>query len=246
MKVKKAFSFVVAITIIFTISASSVYASEEEISDGTLIRYSGNEKVYIIPGNVRIIAENAFENCEQLEEICIGENVELIQSGAFMNCPNLKTICFSDTNSIAFGDSIADKDILFLVNNENKGVRKSIAMSGYNWATFYVCKTFGKTVIAFLYGEMSDFSRNDDLNMIIDKYLPDYLYFDSTNVYYYSTSLSAGEVNYAQPYNPGLFVKVGVMLKTWNMPEKQEIESGNDGAKNGIKRLLNALIKIFR
>lgn len=242
MKISKISSLFIATIIILSSSMFAFSAFTENISEGVLIRYNGNEKVYSIPENVKTINENAFDGCSELEEIYIGQNVECIKSNAFDNCRNLKLICFCDTNAITLGDSIVNKNVMIFINNENESVRKSIAMNGYKWSTFSACNTFGKNVLMLLYGE----SIEPVTDVIIEKYMPDYIYSADTNRYFYSSGLSSEEINYSKTYNPGLFVKLGVMSEIWNMPDKEDIESGNDGVKNGIKRLLNAMIKLFR
>lgn len=242
MKISKIVSLFMAAVIILSSSMLVFSDFAENISDGILISYSGNEKVYSVPESVKTISEYAFDGCTGLEEIYIGQNVECIKSNAFSNCPNLKLICFCDTNAITFGDSIANKNVMIFINDENKNVRKSIAMSGYNWSAFSACNVFGKKVLMLLYGE----STESFTNVILEKYMPDYIYSSDANSYFYSSGLSSEEINYSETHNPGLFVKFGVMSKTWNMPDKKDIETGNDGVKNGIKRLLNALVKLFK
>ena len=53
-------------------------------------RYGINS--YIIPNDVKIIGEGAFEDCDNLTSVTIPNSVTTIASRAFFECENLKDI----------------------------------------------------------------------------------------------------------------------------------------------------------
>lgn len=58
----------------------------------TLIKAKSSLYSYTIPTSVTCIAEDAFNNCELLKEIVIGENVSTIESGSFSGCEKLTSV----------------------------------------------------------------------------------------------------------------------------------------------------------
>ncbi len=80
-------------------------------SDNSLLRVSITIKDVVIPDNVTSLSENAFYNCDLIENITIpvdlisfrtrrnGGNVEFTEQGThayFNNCPNLKSVTFAE------------------------------------------------------------------------------------------------------------------------------------------------------
>lgn len=61
------------------------FADEYVVINSVLVRYKEKAGVYqaVIPENVTTIAENAFENCSQLQNIVVGSRVSIINAGAF-------------------------------------------------------------------------------------------------------------------------------------------------------------------
>ena len=64
------------------------------ISDGVLLKYSGNDTIVNIPSSVVRIAANAFESRLDVIEITIPDSVKDIESFAFVPCKSLKVIKF--------------------------------------------------------------------------------------------------------------------------------------------------------
>ena len=54
-----------------------------------LIKYVGNSKICIIPDNIKIIGESAFENCTFLERVIFPKSIEVIEQLAFNGCTSL-------------------------------------------------------------------------------------------------------------------------------------------------------------
>lgn len=54
-------------------------------------------KNYSIRTGTLIISDNAFANCEQLEELTIPDGVEIISNSAFLNCKSLSRLFLPDT-----------------------------------------------------------------------------------------------------------------------------------------------------
>lgn len=65
-----------------------------DIVGDALTRYLGNDKEVVVPKEVKIIGERAFEATTNLESITIGENVNCIKSRAFSNCKSLVNVVF--------------------------------------------------------------------------------------------------------------------------------------------------------
>ena len=61
-----------------------------EIKDNILYKYTGNDKVVIIPDEVEIINTNAFDN-NKIVEVIIGKNVKKLCYNA-INTPNLNVL----------------------------------------------------------------------------------------------------------------------------------------------------------
>ena len=45
----------------------------------------------VLPEGVKVISNNAFENCQRLEKVEFPSTLERIESEAFLNCFNLKS-----------------------------------------------------------------------------------------------------------------------------------------------------------
>lgn len=76
------------------------------VVDGELIAFAVDcgKTEYIIPDNVVVIGENAFEYCVDLTGVYIANGVTTIESGAFENCYGLKEITIPNS-VITIGDS---------------------------------------------------------------------------------------------------------------------------------------------
>ncbi len=61
-----------------------------------LVRYPSGKtnNTYTVPSTVTTIGSNAFDRCENLTSVVLGENVSLIDWNAFYSCYNLKSITF--------------------------------------------------------------------------------------------------------------------------------------------------------
>ena len=71
------------------------YMGEIDIPDKILYHFDvENQKEYYY--KVVAIGENAFENCEYLRKITIGENVKIIKENAFAGCRNLQFVEFPE------------------------------------------------------------------------------------------------------------------------------------------------------
>lgn len=69
------------------------------IVDGLLLKYIGEDTDIVIPGNVRLITNNAFEKTN-IQSVVISNTVEAIYDNAFLNCKELKTVSFADNSII--------------------------------------------------------------------------------------------------------------------------------------------------
>ena len=69
-----------------------------EIKNNVLIKVKKSEitEKFIIPNDVKIIGEGAFQGLKKLRSIVIPSNVRVIEEGAFESCKNLEKVSLSD------------------------------------------------------------------------------------------------------------------------------------------------------
>lgn len=79
-----------------TVIPKSPSAGEFVIGDGVLKRYNSVSPSVVIPGNVKVIGRNAFEDCREITEVRLSDSVEMIEENAFSGCDNLKTVILTD------------------------------------------------------------------------------------------------------------------------------------------------------
>jgi len=103
------------------------YQEPAVILNHALIKYNGSARRFVIPENIRVIAENAFEDCNTLEEVIIPEGVEWIGKEAFCHaglkrvripgsvkfigkwaftCDNLEDVQFDEHLSAEFEENV--------------------------------------------------------------------------------------------------------------------------------------------
>lgn len=72
----------------------NIYNAEADfvIRAGVLEKYNGAQADVVIPANVKIIGENAFEGCTGLTSVVIPTWVTEIECAAFSNCRRLKEV----------------------------------------------------------------------------------------------------------------------------------------------------------
>lgn len=72
----------------------SVVSQDEDfvIKYGILKKYVGNDTIVVIPEGVTGIDQQAFYECDMIEEIVIPKGVTIIESGTFANLANLKKV----------------------------------------------------------------------------------------------------------------------------------------------------------
>lgn len=76
------------------------------IINNILQRYSGKEKIFVVPEGVKKIGSNAFSWCKTLERVVLPESVNSIGECAFIRCDSLKEINLEnvfDIHDSAFG-----------------------------------------------------------------------------------------------------------------------------------------------
>lgn len=88
----------------------------EEIDDYSFI--GTNLKSIVFPQSLRIIGQEAFEYCHELQEIIFGGNVYLCYA-AFQNCTNLQVVSLFTGDNFTYGyqNGYWDKDIFALSDN---------------------------------------------------------------------------------------------------------------------------------
>ncbi len=76
-----------------------------ELSDYSTINeelFSGRTDIVkvVFPEGVKVIGNNAFENCINLEEVELPNSLQSIGSEAFINCANLKKVVYGENVSV--------------------------------------------------------------------------------------------------------------------------------------------------
>lgn len=70
---------------------------EFEIVAGVLVKYNGASPDVVVPDNVMVIGEGAFENSAGIRSVKINEGVWQIGQRAFAHCPRLKKVEFPES-----------------------------------------------------------------------------------------------------------------------------------------------------
>lgn len=94
--------FILSLTVFFFLARlpgtkSSAAATDFQISNGTLISYTGTEARISIPSEVKVIGAEAFAGNTNLTAVVIGDNVKEIKSGAFSNNTSLKRVSIGES-----------------------------------------------------------------------------------------------------------------------------------------------------
>ena len=78
-----------------------------------------------VPDNIEKIGRAAFQNCEKLKAIDLGNSVKTIEQGAFRGCNNLKRVFLPDSLTILGPNIFEDcpEDIV-LIANKRSGINK--------------------------------------------------------------------------------------------------------------------------
>lgn len=97
------------------VSNLTTSSSEEfEITNNILVKYTGSSNIVVVPEDVKVIGERAFNWCENLVAITLPTKLAAIKAKAFYGCKNLNTIELPDTlvvieeNAFAFCESLID------------------------------------------------------------------------------------------------------------------------------------------
>lgn len=245
---KKAISWILTVaTILACVCVGTVGSSAAEeiiIENGVLLKYSADDEFYEIPKEVKKIGENAFGECDNLREIYIGDNVTSIGSGAFTACESLEQICIAGTQAITVNGTVANQNVKFLINNDNRATRKSIAMAKTNeWSTYAVYTVQNKKTLTFLYG--AGYSDVESLSgrRIIQEVKPYYILLEYGDIYFKLKDNGNGELVPGDKVDPGFFFRLSMNFNNLSkLRDKEEIENGNDGANSFWQRLR----KLFR
>lgn len=101
-KLRKFFILLMMCTVFLGIKANASWADENQREDfnivnNVLISYKGKDKSVVIPSNVTIIGESAFEGCENLLKVTLSNKLTLLNSYMFTGCVSLKDIIIPDS-----------------------------------------------------------------------------------------------------------------------------------------------------
>ena len=113
-----------------------------EIKNNVLIKVKKSEitEKFIIPNDVKIIGEGAFQGLKKLRSIVIPSNVRVIEEGAFESCKNLESVSLSDgledIEAHAFTSCKSLKEII--IPNTVKSI---------SWGSFSDCESLKKVVL---------------------------------------------------------------------------------------------------
>ena len=98
------------------------------IENGTLIKYHGKDDSIIVPNNVSVIDDQAFEDCDCIATVVLPDSITDIGSTAFLNCKKLTNISLPNslmnigTCSFASCKSLANVHIPDKVTSVNIGL----------------------------------------------------------------------------------------------------------------------------
>ena len=114
-----------------------------------------------IPDGVTYIAKRAFENCQDIKELAIGEEVEQIYSNTFKGLPNLEKIVFKATNVTCDGaafegmgsqskkvEIIIAKNVSQIPNDIFKQIEASDVETVLTFENEHKCTSIGKNAFA--------------------------------------------------------------------------------------------------
>lgn len=164
---KKKITFFILLFITFTcfnffITNKTVKAASEfEIDGTTLISYNGAASKVVIPSNITIIGDGAFEYNEQLVEVVLHDKVTQIGIRAFNNCRNLSAIniekvtkigemSFQGTSirEVTFPDAITDIPIGTFAYSKIEEVTLSKNALSIASSAFYKCSNLKKITLS--------------------------------------------------------------------------------------------------
>ena len=89
------------------------------IENDILKRYNVCDTEVIVPDNVAVIGEGAFEECSFIKSIVISQGVKIIDEWAFCNCDDLVSVSIPDSVEIIWDNAF--------YNCENLSVIKDIS-----------------------------------------------------------------------------------------------------------------------
>lgn len=135
------------------------YKSNFIIKNGTLTAYQGNNRDILIPAEVETIGNNAFSgnkrlrsiivpgtvkkidvrafaDCNNLEEVILGEGIETIESNVFTGCERLKRVIYPNSVSKYQGWTFYDTNLSEPVMNTSGTILVfcSKSVSGEKWS----------------------------------------------------------------------------------------------------------------
>jgi|GEM_PF-4477481 len=123
-----------------TTTTTTTVSGTQNITDGVLVKYVGNEKVIVVPEGVASIGDNAFNGCSEAEKIVLPNSITSIGELAFSRCASLMEIVMPDTmeslGKNAFGGCASLKEIVI-----------PDGITTINESVFMNCKSLTKVVI---------------------------------------------------------------------------------------------------
>lgn len=140
----------------------SVHKKTKIIADGAF-NMCHNLETLTIPDGIQSIGNEAFDDCEELESVVIGNNLKIIEDRAFKNCKSLKTFTLSDS-IISIGNEAFD----YCEELESVVIGKNLKSIGSN--AFTGCKSLKSlkipdSVVSIGYGAFSGCNNLTDLNI---------------------------------------------------------------------------------
>lgn len=101
--------FILFVSFLFSVTLNGSANSSEyfEVSEDTLVRYTGDASMITIPSGIKIIGESAFEGNETLKKVIISKGVECIDFNAFGGCTALLEVEISDSVNLIKSSAFA-------------------------------------------------------------------------------------------------------------------------------------------
>ena len=99
-----------------SLSQSTEIIGDFEISDGMLMKYTGNDHHVVIPEGVEKLKSTVFWNCHTMEKITIPNTVYNLGGDTFYNCENLSDLTIPESVVIMGDNPFANCPKLSLIN----------------------------------------------------------------------------------------------------------------------------------
>jgi hypothetical protein len=110
------------------------FDTDFEIKNNVLVKYHGNKDSIIIPNNVKVIGEYAFEDNIKLKTVTFSDSVEVVQKYSFKGCSNITYVLLGKKTK-----ELGEKAFADCTNLRRIHIPESLKKIGEG--CFYKCKS---------------------------------------------------------------------------------------------------------